>query len=139
VQHEFYHLVDEARDAGQTIFLSSHVLPEVQRVCDRAAFVREGEVVALENVADLMKRAVREVDVVFARPVPASIFQDTPGVSDVSVNGKGAASLRFTVTGSLDPAIKKLAEFEVLSLTSREPDLEDVFMTFYATGSDHVA
>ena len=71
VQHEFYHLLDEARDAGQTVFLSSHVLPEVQRVCDRVAFVREGELVAVEDVAELMGRAVREIEVVFAEPVAA--------------------------------------------------------------------
>ncbi len=137
VQHEFYRLVDEAREAGQTVFLSSHVLPEVQRVCDRVAFIREGELVALEDVAALTGRAVREVEVVFAQPVPAAAFEGVPGVSNVSVNGKGTAALRLTVTGSLDPAIKKLAEFEVLNLTSREPDLEDVFMTFYAEKGDH--
>ena len=134
VQHEFYAMADAACDAGQTVFLSSYVLPEVQRVCDRVAFIREGRLVALEDVADLTGRAVREIEVVFARPVPATAFEEGGGVSDVSVNGKGAASLRLTVTGSLDPAIKKLAEFEVLNLTSREPDLDDVFMTFYAAG-----
>jgi ABC-2 type transport system ATP-binding protein len=82
---------------------------------------------------------VREIEVVFARPVPAAAFQGIPGVTGVSVNGEGAASLRLTVAGSLDPAIKKLAEFEVLNLTSHEPDLEDVFMTFYSGGGDDAA
>jgi ABC-2 type transport system ATP-binding protein len=139
VQHEFYRLVDEVRAAGQTVFLSSHVLPEVQRVCDRVAFIREGSLVALEDVAALMGRALRDIDVVFASPVPATAFRDIPGVTDVSANGDGAASLRLTVAGSLDSAIKKLAEFEVLNLTSHEPDLEDVFMTFYTGGGDEEA
>ena len=81
VQHEFYHLLDEAREAGQTVFLSSHVLPEVQRVCDRVAFVREGELVAVEDVAELMGKAVREIEVVFAEPVPPSAFEGVPGVT----------------------------------------------------------
>jgi ABC-2 type transport system ATP-binding protein len=132
VQHEFYALVDEARDAGQTVFLSSHVLPEVQRVCDRVAFIREGELIALEDVSSLTGKAVREIEVVFAAPVPVAAFEGVAGVSDVAVNGKGVDSLRLTVTGSLDPVIKKLSEFPVLDLTSRLPDLEDVFMTFYA-------
>jgi ABC-2 type transport system ATP-binding protein len=132
VQHEFYALVDEARDAGQTVFLSSHVLPEVQRVCDRVAFIREGELIALEDVSSLTGKAVREIEVVFAAPVPAAAFEGVAGVSDVTANGQGPASLRFTVTGSLDPVVKKLSEFPVLDLTSRLPDLEDVFMTFYA-------
>jgi len=131
VQHEFYALVDEARDAGQTVFLSSHILPEVQRVCDRVAFIREGELIALEDVSSLTGRAVRELEVVFARPVPPAAFDGMAGVSDVAVDGKGADTLRLTVAGSLDPVVKKLAEFPVLDLTSRLPDLEDVFMTFY--------
>jgi ABC-2 type transport system ATP-binding protein len=135
VQHEFYHLIDEAREAGQTVFLSSHVLPEVQRVCDRVAFVREGELVAVEDVAELMGRAVREVEVVFAEPVPASAFEGVPGVTGVATDGKDASTLRLTVAGSLDAAVKKLGEYPVLDLTSRLPDLEDVFMTFY-TGDD---
>ena len=136
VQHEFYALVDEARDAGQTVFLSSHVLPEVQRVCDRVAFIREGELIALEDVADLTGRAVREIEVTFAEPVPPAALEGVPGVTNVAVNGKGASVLRLTVTGSLDAAVKKLGEFPVLDLTSRLPDLEDVFMTFYAGGGE---
>jgi ABC-2 type transport system ATP-binding protein len=136
VQHEFYALVDEVRDAGQTVFLSSHVLPEVQRVCDRVAFIREGQLIALEDVSGLTGRAVREIEVVFAEEVPPSAFDGVPGVSDVAVNGKGATTLRFTVTGPLDAAIKKVGEFPVLDLTSRLPDLEDVFMTFYAEEGD---
>jgi len=139
VQHEFYALVDEVRDAGQTVFLSSHVLPEVQRVCDRVAFIREGELIALEDVSNLTGRAVREIEVVFAEAVPPSVFEGVPGVTQVSVNGKGATTLRLTVTGPLDAVIKKLGEFPVLDLTSRLPDLEDVFMTFYAEGGDHAA
>jgi len=139
VQHEFYALVDEVRDAGQTVFLSSHVLPEVQRVCDRVAFIREGALIALEDVSSLTGRAVREIEVVFSEPVPPSAFEGVPGVTQVSVNGKGSNTLRFTVTGSLDAAIKKLGEFPVLDLTSRLPDLEDVFMTFYAEGGDDAA
>ena len=139
VQHEFYALVDEVRDAGQTVFLSSHVLPEVQRVCDRVAFIREGALIALEDVSSLTGRAVREIEVVFAEPVPPSAFEGVPGVTQVSVNGKGSNTLRFTVTGSLDAAIKKLGEFPVIDLTSRLPDLEDVFMTFYAEEGDDAA
>ena len=140
VQHEFYHLLDEARDAGQTVFLSSHVLPEVQRVCDRVAFVREGGLVAVEDVAELTGKAVREIEVVFAEPVSASVFDGVPGVTDVATDGKQATTLRFTVTGSLDPVVKKLGEHQVVDLISRLPDLEDVFMTFYAgAGDDEVA
>jgi ABC-2 type transport system ATP-binding protein len=136
VQHEFYHLLDEAREDGQTVFLSSHVLPEVQRVCDRVAFVREGRLVAVEDVAELTGKAVREIEVVFAEAVPPSAFEGIPGVTDVHADGNQATSLRFTVTGSLDPVVKRLAGYPVVDLISRLPDLEDVFMTFYAGDRD---
>src|SRR5450756_26514 len=129
VQHEFYHLVEEAREAGQTVCLSSHNLPEVQRV-------REGQLVAVEDVAALTGRAVREVEVTFAAPVPAAAFEAVQGVTSVTANGAGsgpagAETLRLTVSGSLDATVKMLARYEVVTMTSREPDLEDVFLTFY--------
>jgi len=153
VQHEFYHLVEEAREAGQTVFLSSHNLPEVQRVCDRVAFVREGELLAVENVAALTGRAVREIEVTFAAPVPPSAFEAVEGVTAVTANGAGAdpaagpgvfpaagaQTLRLTVSGPLDATVKMLARFEVVTMTSRELDLEDVFLTFYGERLGHDA
>ena len=133
VQREFYEMVDEARTAGQTVFLSSHVLPEVQRVCDRVAFVRDGELVAVENVAELAERAIRHVEIEFAVSVPVAAFADLPGVSEV--RGEGAL-LRFTVTGHLDSVVKKAAEYEVVTLSSHEPDLEDLFLTYYGGGEN---
>ena len=148
VRHELYHLVEEAKEAGQTVFLSSHDLPEVQRVCDRVAFVREGELVALEDVAALTGRAVREIEVTFAAPVPAAAFAGVDGVAGVTANGAGsgpgagpsaagARTLRLTVSGSLDATVKMLARYEVVTMTSRELDLEDVFLTFYGDRLGH--
>jgi ABC-2 type transport system ATP-binding protein len=111
----------------------------VQRVCDRVAFVREGELVAVEEVAELMGRAVREVEVVFAEPVPPSAFERVPGVTRVVADGTGANTLRLTVSGSLDPAVKALSAYPVVDLISQLPDLEDVFMTFYQSGDDEGA
>ena len=144
VQHEFYHLIEEAREAGQTVFLSSHILPEVQRVCDRVAFVREGELVAVEDVAELTGRAVREIEVTFAAPVPVSALAGVDGVTAVTANGAGpgpgtagAQALRLTVSGSLDATVKMLARYEVVTMTSREPDLEDIFLAFYGARLGH--
>ncbi len=87
---------------------------------------------AVEDVAELTGKAVREVEVVFAEPVTPAAFEGVPGVSDVGADGKDAKTLRLTVTGSLDPVVKKLSAYPVVDLISRLPDLEDVFMTFYA-------
>jgi ABC-2 type transport system ATP-binding protein len=134
VQREFYAMIDEARAAGQTVFLSSHVLPEVQRVCDRVAFIREGALVAVEDVVALTGRAVREFEAVFAVPVPPSVLDGVAGVSHVTT--EGPVTLRFRVSGPVDQALKRLAAWPVTDITSRVPDLEDVFMTFYTGGGD---
>jgi len=89
-----------------------------------------------EDVAELMGRAVREVEVVFARPVPPAALEGVPGVTRVVADGKDASTLRLTVTGSLDPTVKALAAYPVVDLISQLPDLEDVFMTFYAGEGD---
>jgi ABC-2 type transport system ATP-binding protein len=128
VQHEFSDLMAAARAAGQSVFLSSHVLPEVQRVCDRVAFIREARLIAVESVDDLVGRAVREVAVTFAGEVSGERLASVTGVTLLSQTG---ADLRLTVAGSMDPLIKALGAHEVVSLTSREPDLEDVFLTYY--------
>ena len=128
MQQEFTELLEEARREGRTVFLSSHVMPEVERVCDRVAIVREGRLVAVEDVAGLTARESRTVEVRFARPVDAATFSSVPGVSEVAAEGE---LLRLRVAGSMDPFLRALGPFEVLDLVSREPTLEDVFLTFY--------
>ena len=144
VQHEFYDMVDEARAAGQSVFLSSHNLPEVQRMCDRVAFIRDARLVAVERVADLVGRAVREVEAVIAGDAGVEPFAALPGVSaarvtPIAIAGRACTSLELTAAGSIDALVKALAGYDVVSLTSREPDLEDVYMTFYGGGDGDAA
>ena len=145
MQHEFYALLNESREAGQTVLLSSHLLPEVEEVCGRAAFVREGRLIAVERMGAIGERAVHEVEVEFGGPAPgwaepapglAPEFAALPGVSDVAASGR---RLRFKVSGRFDPVVKHLARYEVVSLKSAEPDLEDVFMTYYGAAADAAA
>lgn len=128
VQQEFYKLVREAVANGQTVFLSSHILPEVERVCDRVGIIREGRLVTVEKVSAMKERALRHLDIVFDGPAPAAAFESLPGVRDVtSVN----SHLSCTVAGALDPVIKEAARHTVINLVSREPNLEEIFLTFY--------
>jgi ABC-2 type transport system ATP-binding protein len=128
MQQEFLAMVREAREAGQTVFMSSHVLAEVQHVADRVGIVRDGRLVALERVESLGKRAVRRVEIHFEAAVPAGRFADLEGVRDIVVEG---SSLRCTVDGRLDPLIKAAAEYTVIDLISEEPDLEETFLSHY--------
>jgi ABC-2 type transport system ATP-binding protein len=128
VQQSFHALVFEGREAGQTVFLSSHVLPEVDRICDRVGIIREGRLIAVEDVGALKSRAVRTIELHFAAPVPAEAFARIPHVRDLEVHGD---VVRCTVAGSMDPLVKAAARFEVLDVESHEPSLEDIFLTFY--------
>jgi ABC-2 type transport system ATP-binding protein len=136
VQQEFYALLHEARDAGRTVLLSSHVMPEVERVCDRVGIIRDGRLAAIEDIGELKAKAFRMLEVRLAQPVPASEYETIPGVRDVVVTSN---HVHFTVTGPLDPVIKALARFEVEDLVSHEPSLEDVFLAFYGQDESDAA
>ncbi len=131
MQQEFLALVRDARDNGQTVFMSSHVLAEVQSTADRVAIVRDGRLAAVEKVESLGRRAVRSVEIHFGDPIQASEFTGLPGVSNVEVAGP---VLRCTVDGRLEPLIKAAAAHEVIDLLSAEPDLEETFLSYYYTG-----
>ncbi len=129
VQQEFYRMIAEARAAGRTVFLSSHVLPEVEKTCDRVGIIREGRLVAIEEVAALKAKALRRLEFRFATPAPPAAFAGLPGVRDVRAEN---GAIRCTVTGSLDAVIKAAAGFEVVDLISQEPSLEEIFLAYYA-------
>jgi ABC-2 type transport system ATP-binding protein len=134
IQHEFTRLIEETRADGRTVFLSSHVMPEVERVCDRVGIIREGRLVAVEEIGDLRAKELRTLEVRFARPVRPDAFEGVPGVREAHVNGETA---RVTVTGPMDALVKRLAAFEVVDLVSHEPSLEEIFLAFYGRGEEH--
>jgi ABC-2 type transport system ATP-binding protein len=132
MQEEFLAVVTEHRDRGGTVFLSSHDLDEVERVCDRVAIIREGRLVAVEDVEEMRGRAYRHVTVRFGDRVDAAQFADVAGVQDVT---RDAATLRFRVQGGLDPVIKAIARHRVEDLEVTRPTLEELFLTYYGHGS----
>lgn len=135
VQQEFYGLIEEARDAGRTTFISSHVLPEVERLCDQVAVIREGRLIAVEDVGELKSRALRSVDFHFEHPVAASEFEGLPGVRDVTSYGD---TVRCSIAGPMDAVVKAAARFPIVNISTEEASLEDVFLAFYEKGSHHV-
>ncbi len=130
VRQEFYALVDEVRSSGRTVFLSSHLLPEVERVADRVAIVRDGKVVVTEDVAVLKRRAVRRVEIRFGHQVDPRPFEMLDAVHQVN-SADDQATLIMVVEGSIDEVIKQAATHQVHNIVSHDGDLEDVFLDYY--------
>jgi ABC-2 type transport system ATP-binding protein len=128
MQQTFYALVEEARARGATVFLSSHVMPEVERTCDRVAIVREGRVVTVEDIGSLKAKSLRSIEFHFRTPVDGTAFRGLPGVRDVVAHGE---VVRVSVEGPVDAILKAAARHDVVDLVSQEPTLEDVFLAFY--------
>jgi ABC-2 type transport system ATP-binding protein len=135
MQHEFYQLVNETKKEGRTVFLSSHILPEVERVCDRVGIIRQGKLVTVETIEALKAHALRRLEIHFARAVPKDKFAGIPGVRDVLVQN---SLLTCSVVGSLDALVKTASQFEVVNIVSHEATLEEIFMTFYDEGKNNV-
>jgi ABC-2 type transport system ATP-binding protein len=132
IQEEFLAVVDEHRQTGGTVFLSSHDLDEIQRVCDRIGIIREGRLVAVEDVAQMRSRAYRNVSLSFADPVDPQEFSRMPGVDSIQADG---AQLTFRATGDLDPVIKAAARHRVVDIELTRPTLEELFLTYYTHGA----
>ncbi len=133
LQHVFQELLEDARDRGATAFLSSHVLSELEHTATRIGMVRNGRLLAVQSIGELKRNAPHRVAIRFAEPVPADLFEGVPGVASATVQGTLA---RLVVRGSMDAAIKRAAAHEVVDLTSVEPDLEEIFLTFYGAEED---
>jgi ABC-2 type transport system ATP-binding protein len=129
MQHEFLGMVREARELGTTVFLSSHVLGEVQRVADRVAVLRAGRIVAVGTVDELRGRARQRVEVWFAAVPPAAELASLPGLDAPIMDGR-----RFTavLSGPVQPLLEVLGRHRVESLVVEEPDLEETFLDLYA-------
>jgi ABC-2 type transport system ATP-binding protein len=135
MQHQFYDLLNETKKEGRTVFLSSHILPEVEKVCDRVGIIRQGRLVTVETIESLKSHSVRQLEILFTGTVPKDKFINIPGVRDIVLQDN---ILTCTVVGSLDALVKAAAQFEVVNIISHEPTLEEIFMTYYNEGKNDV-
>jgi beta-exotoxin I transport system ATP-binding protein len=129
-QQEFYKLVSETRDAGATIFLSSHILSEVEHVCDRVGIIRSGRLVKVAELDEIHRIRLHRLELEFApgSEVPQAAIRSAAGVEDVVVDDH---KVTCTVKGAFDPLLKALSGATVSNLVSHEPSLEEVFLTYY--------
>jgi len=136
-QQEFYAMVREARKGGATVFLSSHVLSEVEHVCDRVGIIRTGRLVNISSMEELHEIRVHRVEIEFAGDVPAEAIRRADGVDGVTVENH---RVHCVVRGSFEPLMAAVARAHVVNLSSHEPSLEDTFLEYYSeAGKEEVA
>lgn len=126
MQREFFSVLKERNENGATIFLSSHILSEVQNYCDRAAIIREGQIVACDDMDTLAHTNVKRV-----RIAGYCDLDNLSGIRDMHQESNGVV---FLYSGEMEPLLKRLSEASIRDLTITEPDLEEVFMHYYEKG-----
>jgi ABC-2 type transport system ATP-binding protein len=132
VQDTFLDLLIEARARGQTVFFSSHVLPEIERVADRVGIIREGELIATESPREMTARAFRHVALSFAEPVGPEVierFTHLPGVDHVEVTD--GRHLAFQMHGDINALVRLAGEVDLAAIDIERPSLEEMFLRYY--------
>jgi ABC-2 type transport system ATP-binding protein len=127
MQHAFYALMDDQRAKGRSIFFSSHVLSEVERICDRVAIIRAGHLMALQNVDDLLKRRKKKVELRWRGAAPD--LDGIPGLADIEVHGD---RMRATLLGDVSGFVRAIASPSLEDLTIEPARLEEAFLEYYS-------
>jgi ABC-2 type transport system ATP-binding protein len=127
-QQEFYKLAKEAIADGKTIFMSSHVLAEVESICDRVGIIREAKLKVVEDIHKLRDKMGKILEVEFHQPIDPKEFR-FPGVSNIKTEGN---KLTLTVTENIDDVITKVADYKILNMNLKTFSLEQLFLKYYA-------
>lgn len=128
MQQKFFELIAEENKKGATVFFSSHILSEVQRMCGRVAFIKEGKIIKMEKMSALQENSYKRFNIETKVTAHADAFK-LDGVSDLEVNGN---EIKFIYRGNINAIMKKVAETELRNISIEEPDLEEIFLHYYA-------
>ena len=129
MEQAFRRCIGEARDRGQTVFLSSHIMSEVEAQCDRVGILRAGKLIEIGTLAEMRHLSALSVEATLEGPIPD--LSDIPGLSSVEIEGH---TVRCQVRGRIEPLLKVLTDIGVVQLASREPSLEELFLALYGGG-----
>jgi len=129
IQAEFNQIIQEHKQAGKTAFISSHVLSEVQNICDRVGFIRDGQLINVSRLDDLLRQSSQTVTVTFSSTPPKQKLADLKGVSNLTVD---TFSCQFQFNGDVNQLLAILTQHNLTSLDMTEADLEDLFMSYYS-------
>lgn len=132
IQQKFYSLVDEEKGKGKTVFLSSHILSEVERMCDRVGIIRDGKLVAVDSVSNLTTKKFKKVKITYEEDLPDSFFEK-PGIEIVNKDGP---NVTLNIVSSLGKNLHHLTNHPIKDMHVHEPSLEDIFLSYYGGGSD---
>jgi ABC-2 type transport system ATP-binding protein len=127
LQNVFYRLLEDYKRSGRTVFMSSHILPEIERICDRVAIIRDGKIAGVEVVEQFKKSTIHLVTIQFDDPGDKHKFM-LPSAEKIDEMEDG---LLLKVKGDLDPLIKELSKYQIKDLGLDHSSLEDLFLSFY--------
>jgi len=133
MQRIVHDLIRESRDRGATVLVSSHDLSEVAHLCDRAGILRQGKLVAVQDVSELAEQGRHVISIQFLEPLEPNVFERLPGVSQVTATDH---AVTLTVSGDLDAVVKTAARFRVHDIQSVDVDLDEVFRDYYRAETD---
>ena len=128
LQQTTIELVQESKNNGATVFLSSHIFSEIDKIAETVGFIKEGELIVEEELEILKSNAVKTIEIEFKEAPPTALFDTIENVQKIASETN---TIKLNVTGSLDSVIKEISKFEVLNIISEEPSLEDLFMNYY--------
>ncbi len=130
MQREYQAMMREVAAEGRTVFLSSHTLSEVQRVADRVGIIRQGRLIAVEEVASLRAKAIRRIELSFERAVDPSVFADVPGVRDLEIMNHHQVTVSFD--GPMEALLAAATDgHHLVDISTHDADLEEIFLTYY--------
>lgn len=127
MQQKFFDLLIEENKKGATILFSSHILSEVQRLCNRVAIIKEGKIVAVEKISTLQENTYKKFKIETKTTIDQNYFL-VPGVNKLEINSN---IISFLYSGNINTVMKKIAEIDMLNVWIEEPDLEEIFMHYY--------
>lgn len=128
MQQKFFELIEQENKNGATVFFSSHILSEVQKMCSRVAFIKDGKIIKLEKMSTLQENNYKRISIEAKSRITKETF-NISGVSDFEVKGNTA---NFIFKGNINSIMKKIADIELRNISIDEPDLEEIFMHYYA-------
>jgi ABC-2 type transport system ATP-binding protein len=128
IQQKFFTLLREENKRGATILFSSHILSEVQKLCDRVAIIKDGKIVKVEKISDLLKHNYKRFKLEAANKINTSVFKGLTGIGNLAINEN---TVSFLYRGDVNDITKLLAGLDLVNLWVEEPDLEEIFMHYY--------